>query len=304
MLCKSKKKLHLDADVTNRPLTAQMTAAVSQGFRMFRSKAICAAAAATVVFGMSTDTMAKQSQAQLTAMATSACEAALLSGDLAALEKVRKEFKSVVTACTARASTAGVSTSTAGSAEGSGRSARPFIQALFGGFGRNSAVPATGNATVVADGGAAGGTGAETGTGGTDSETGSGSTDDETGSGETDDGSTGGETGNTNSARNQGNRGLGNGNGGGNGTASEGNAEKNDTGASDGNNGVGNGNGGGNGTDSEGKAETTDKGASEGKAEPNGKGASESDNDTGNGNGQASEAKGGNGKNAGEKNNG
>lgn len=259
---------------------------------MFRSKAICAAAAATVVFGMSTDAMAKQSQAQLTAMATSACEAALLSGDLAALEKVRKEFKSVVTACTARASTAGVSTSTAGSAEGSSRSARPFIQALFGGFGRNSAVPATANATVVADGGAAGGTGAETGTGGTDSETGSGSTDDETGSGETDGGSTGGETGNTNSARNQGNRGLGIGNGGGNGTASEGNAEKNDTGASDGNNGVGNGNGGGNGTDSE------------GKAEPNGKGASESDNDTGNGHGPASEAKGGNGKNAGEKNNG
>lgn len=86
---------------------------------MFNSKVICTAAAVTVLLGLSSQASAKQTRAQFVAMANSACEAALLSGDLAALEKVRKQFRSVVTACSARASTATTTTSRSDPFEGS-----------------------------------------------------------------------------------------------------------------------------------------------------------------------------------------
>lgn len=216
---------------------------------MFKCKVMCAAAAATVLFGVSSDAMAKQTRAQLVSMANSACEAALLSGDLAALEKVRREYKSVVTACSARASTAAAPASGTRSSNGNDRSERSFVESLFGGFGRNNGSGTqTSGATQVAVNSSAG----PVGSGGNDTQPGAGAgdnTDDDTS------GDTGSETGGSRGRSGQGNAGNGNGNG----TGNEGNAARNEAGESRGNNGNGLGGGGGNGTSNEGKADNADK---------------------------------------------
>ncbi|MGE8104633.1 hypothetical protein ACQKP1_13195 [Allorhizobium sp. NPDC080224] len=274
-LCISKKILRIDAFVTNRPLTARMAAAAfSEVPLMYGNKALFAAAAVTVLFGLNSEAVAKQTRAQLVSMANSACEAALMSGDLAALEKVRKEYKSVVTACSARASTAAAPASRTGSSEGGARSERSFVEAVFGGFGGGAAVNSGSGsgATEVADN-SSGGQATDDSTGGPND--GDAGADTGTGGG-TESGSDGGGN-----ARG-GNRGNGGGNGGGNGTANEGNAAKSDNAPSDGNRGVGGGNGGGNGVASEGQADKSD---SNDNGNNNSGNNGKSENAGGNGNG-------------------
>ncbi|MFN3500999.1 MAG: hypothetical protein ACK4ZJ_01975 [Allorhizobium sp.] len=254
---------------------------------MINGKVMCAAAAVTVMLGMSSDAMAKQTRAQLVSMANSACEAALLSGDLAALEKVRREYKSVVTACSARASTAAAPASGTQSSNGNSRSERSFVESLFGGFGRNNAsATQTGGTTQVADNSSAG----PISSGGNDTQPGGGlsdNSDDDTS------GDTGSETGGSKGRSGQGNAGNGNGNGGGNGTGNEGKAARNEAGESRGNNGNGLGGGGGNGTSNEGKADNADKNDGDNGAGADAGGAS---NDDGADKGGKNEGKDNNGK--------